>query len=57
LVSKPIRRGFGSTILLEAAKQFADGIALEYEPDGLRYAVQFNLRAVEAEKQRASSGV
>jgi len=49
-VSEPKRKGFGSTILLDAAKQFAEHVLLEYEPDGLRYAAQFKLSAIEAVK-------
>jgi two-component system CheB/CheR fusion protein len=49
-VSAPKRRGFGSTILLDTAKQFAENVALEYEPDGLRYEARFTLSAIEAVK-------
>jgi PAS domain S-box-containing protein len=47
-VSAPKRKGFGSVILLEGAQQFAEHVALEYEPDGLRYEARFPLNAIEA---------
>jgi two-component sensor histidine kinase len=47
-VTLPKRKGFGSVILLEGAKQFAEHVALEFEPDGLRYAARFPLSAIEA---------
>jgi PAS domain S-box-containing protein len=47
-VSPPKRKGFGSVILLEGARQFAEHIALEFESDGLRYAARFPLAAIEA---------
>jgi PAS domain S-box-containing protein len=47
-VLPPKRKGFGSVILLDAAKQFGKHIALDYEPDGLRYEVRFPLSAIEA---------
>ncbi len=45
-VSNPTRRGFGSVILMDGAKQFADQVDLDYEPDELRYAVRFPLNAI-----------
>jgi PAS domain S-box-containing protein len=47
IVLPPKRKGFGSTILLERAKQFGNRVALDYEPDGLRYEVSFPLSAIE----------
>jgi len=47
-VSPPKRKGFGSVILLENTKQFAEHVALEFEPDGLQYAARFPLSAIEA---------
>jgi PAS domain S-box-containing protein len=44
----PSRKGFGTTILLDAAKQFGRHVALNYEPDGLRYEVRFPLSMIEA---------
>jgi hypothetical protein len=36
-------KGSGSIILLESAKQFGNHIALDNEPDGLRYEIRFPL--------------
>jgi PAS domain S-box-containing protein len=47
-VVPPTRQGFGSNILLNAAKQFGPEVALTYEPDGLRYEVRFPLSTIEA---------
>ena len=47
----PKRKGFGSTILLDGAKQFDANVSLKYEPEGLRYELRFPLSAVEAAKQ------
>jgi PAS domain S-box-containing protein len=52
----PKRKGFGSTILLDTAKQFAEHVEMEFEPDGLRYAVEFTLAAIEAKKQQNWAG-
>ena len=48
IVLPPKRKGFGSIILLESAKQLAKQVKLDYEPDGLRYEVRFPLSAIEA---------
>ena len=47
-VSAPNRNGFGNTILLDGAKQFGAHVALNYEPEGLRYELRFPLNAIEA---------
>jgi two-component sensor histidine kinase len=47
-VSAPRRKGFGSAILLDAAKQFGQHVALNYDPDGLRYELRLSLGAIEA---------
>jgi two-component sensor histidine kinase len=47
-VVPPTHNGFGSSFLLNSAKQFGPHVALNYEPDGLRYEVRFPLRAIEA---------
>lgn len=46
-VSPPRRRGFGSMILIDAAKRFSKDVALDYAPDGLRYEARFPLSAIE----------
>ena len=45
-VLPPVKRGFGSVILLEAAKQFGS-VAMKYLPEGLIYQVQLDLKAIE----------
>lgn len=47
-VSAPKRKGFGSAILLDGAKQFGAHVALNYEPEGLHYELRLPLSAVEA---------
>ena len=47
-VLAPERKGFGSTILLDGAKQFGAKVSLNYEPKGLHYELRFPLSAVEA---------
>jgi PAS domain S-box-containing protein len=48
LVLQPTRKGFGSVILVDAAKQFGQRIALNYEPDGLSYELIVPLSQIEA---------
>jgi PAS domain S-box-containing protein len=47
-VSAPQRKGFGSAILIDVAKQFGEQVSLIYEPEGLRYQLHFPLSAIEA---------
>jgi two-component system, chemotaxis family, CheB/CheR fusion protein len=47
-VSAPNRKGFGNVILVDGAKQFASHVALNYEPEGLRYELRCALSAIEA---------
>jgi PAS domain S-box-containing protein len=44
----PTRKGFGSAILLDAAKQFGQHVAVDYDPDGLTYELRISLGAMEA---------
>ena len=44
-VSPPLRKGFGSTILVDAARQFGDA-RLAYEPSGLEYELRVPLREI-----------
>jgi hypothetical protein len=44
----PTRRGFGSVILFDSAKQFAQSVASDYTPQGLSYKLQLQLSAIEA---------
>jgi two-component sensor histidine kinase len=48
-VSTPKRKGFGTAILIDVAKQFGEHINLSYDPEGLRYELRFPLRVIEAE--------
>ena len=44
----PIRRGFGSAVLIEAAKGFGKRAALEYPPSGVRYELVIPLSTIQA---------
>jgi PAS domain S-box-containing protein len=50
IVVPPKRKGFGSVILLDAARQFGKQVALNYSPEGLRYELRVRLSAIEAAK-------
>jgi len=57
-VTKPTRTGFGSVILLDSAKQFADRVTLDYARQGVRYELQIQLDAIGASyKQQAGASV
>jgi two-component sensor histidine kinase len=47
-VTKPTRRGFGSFILLDSAKQFGQSVELEYSRRGLCYELQVQLNTIAA---------
>ncbi len=53
-VTGPTRKGFGSVILLDSAKQFGHSVVLDYAPRGLRYELQLQLSAIEASKTFAN---
>jgi two-component sensor histidine kinase len=53
-VSKPRRKGFGSLILLDGAKQFGRHVALNFEREGLRYELQFPLLAIVGLKEQGA---
>lgn len=46
-VTAPTRKGFGSVILLDSARQFSQDVALDYARQGLRYELQLQLTAIE----------
>lgn len=46
LVTKPTRKGFGSVILSDAARQFGMEVTLDYDPQGLRYKLCVPLRKI-----------
>lgn len=50
-VVEPTRRGFGSTILMQAAKQIAEDVAIEYHAEGLRYDLRIKLDRLEQRSQ------
>ncbi len=47
-VSVPKRKGFGSSILLDAAEHFGQHAALDYNAQGLTYEIQLPLSTIEA---------
>jgi two-component sensor histidine kinase len=46
-VAPPTRRGFGSVVLVEAAKSLTDQVALDFDPSGLRYELRVPVAALE----------
>ncbi len=57
MVKAPKRKGFGSSILLDSAKHFGEGVKLDYNPQGLRYELRFPLRAIVAtDNEEPSAG-
>jgi PAS domain S-box-containing protein len=58
-VKVPTRRGFGSTVLIDAAKAFGARPRIEYLPEGLEYELVVRLTAIQAiaEQQRDAGGV
>jgi two-component sensor histidine kinase len=47
-VSPPARKGFGSTILFEVAKQFSQDVQAKFSPEGLTYQLRSLLTGIEA---------
>ncbi len=57
-VMQPNRRGFGSVILLDSAKQFGQDVSLNYAPGGLRYELQVGLSTISVQrKQKGGASV
>ncbi len=52
-VSPPLRKGFGSVILLDSAQQFGRNVTMNYAPEGLTYDLVVELSALEASKNLA----
>jgi two-component sensor histidine kinase len=48
LVSQPTRKGFGSAILFEAAKQFSQDVQANYALEGFTYQLRLSLSEIEA---------
>jgi PAS domain S-box-containing protein len=46
--AEPTRKGFGSVILLDSARQFAQSVAFDLAPLGLIYNLELQLSAIEA---------
>jgi PAS domain S-box-containing protein len=55
IVSEPSRKGFGSVILLDAAKQFGKRAALNFHPEGLHYELHVPLHTIQPSRQRSQS--
>jgi two-component sensor histidine kinase len=54
----PSRKGFGTAILIDAAKQLAQNVSVNYNPNGLRYELQVPLRTIQASPSpRAEHGM
>ena len=53
LVPSPTRKGFGSVILLDSARQFSQSVTMNYAPAGLTYDLVISLSALEASKNLA----
>ncbi len=49
-VAKPTRKGFGSVILFDAARQFGMDIDVNYDPNGLRYELRVALQEIAPSK-------
>ena len=47
-VSPPARKGFGSTILFEVAKQFSQDVQAKFSPEGFTYQLRSLLTEIEA---------
>lgn len=54
-VSPPGRKGFGTVILVDSAKHFADDVSIDYSPFGLSYGLKVRLAAIEAALPFAAS--
>jgi two-component sensor histidine kinase len=52
----PSRRGFGTAIIIDAAKQFAQNVSMSYDPNGLRYELQVAVRDIQAPPSPIASG-
>jgi PAS domain S-box-containing protein len=46
VVSKPTRKGFGTVILQSAVHSLARSVAMDFDPQGLHYEVQFDLDVI-----------
>ena len=46
--AKPFHRGFGSSVLVDAAKMFGEHAALDYAPEGVGYELVVSLSQIQA---------
>ena len=46
--AKPLRRGFGSSVLVDAAKAFGEHATLDYAPEGVSYELFVSLSKIQA---------
>lgn len=49
-VPPPARKGFGSVILVDAARLFGESVTMNYAPEGLIYQLQVSLSTIEVSK-------
>jgi PAS domain S-box-containing protein len=54
-VTTPTRKGFGTMMLMELAKQLGQLVALDYEPPGLRYELRVPMSTLNPTKAHAST--
>jgi PAS domain S-box-containing protein len=50
--TEPMRKGFGSVILLDSARQFAQSVVMDYSSQGLAYSLQLQLSNIEAKTKQ-----
>ena len=55
-ITEPARKGFGSVILFETAKQFGMEVTVTYDPGGLKYALRVPLQDIVPSKAPANGG-
>jgi PAS domain S-box-containing protein len=46
--AKPLRRGFGNSVLVDAAKAFGEHVTLDYAPEGVSYELFVSLSKIQA---------
>lgn len=54
-VSPPSRKGFGTVVLIDSARHFADHVTIDYSPAGLSYGLKVRLAAIEAARPFAAT--
>jgi len=56
-VSPPARKGFGSTILFEVAKQFSQDVQAKFSPEGFTYQLRSLLAGIEAPRAESPASL